>query len=126
MKKLSLLFLAIVVAGLLVPSVRAATPAQIETWKKEFPAATPGDSANLHRLIASYETMVKQVTATTTKKLLPLMRSKLIREQQVAAARLHPTTRGALPPTDVERAEMEAELAWLNTKFAPFLSQAPP
>jgi hypothetical protein len=125
MKKIFPLFLA-VVAGLLVPSVRAATPTQIEAWKKGFPAAMPGDSAYLHRLIAGYETMVKQVTATTAKKLLPLMRSKLIREQQVAAARLHPTKPSALPFTDVERAEIEAELNWLNTKFAPFLSEAPP
>lgn len=104
-------------------SLHAATLAQVDAWKAGFPAASPSDSAKLGQMIAGYQLLVKQVTPTARKP-LSLLKDKLVRDQTVANAILHPT-KPAAPVTPAVRAEAEEASKWLNEKFAPFLARAP-
>lgn len=124
MKKIIPLFVTLL--ALVLPfSANAATLAQFDAWKKEFPAAIATDSANLRKLIAGYELLVKQVTPTTARKLLSQLKDKLVRDQTTAASILNPTKTSSPTVTAAMRAAAEETSKWLNEKFAPFLAKAP-
>ena len=109
---------------LVIPGLAgAATPAQVDSWKAEFPAAAATDSAALHKLVAGYQLSVNQVKATAPKT-LALLKDKLTRDQLRIEGILHPAKPNP-SITPAMRADAEAAGKWLNDKFAPYLAKAP-
>lgn len=124
MKKI-LLSLFAFLAVLLAPVTFAATAAQFDAWKKEFPAASAADPAALQTIASTYETLVKQVTPATAAKLLPQIKDKMTKEQARLAAMLNPPKAPKTPLAPEMRAAAELTEKWLTGKFAPFLAKAP-
>ena len=114
----------LVLVALLFPVIlRAATAAQVDAWKAEFPAASASDSASLHKMIAGYQLLVIKVTPAPGK-LLSLLKEKLTRDQITTNNILHPP-RPNPRITAAMRADAEEASHWLNDKFAPYFARVP-
>ena len=113
-------------ALLLAGALRGATPAQIEAWKKSFPAA--GEPRAVQECAKDLRWLAGQVNGASGERTVRLLREKAA--AQLAAA--NETLRSTKPPepgrksaTSAMRAEAQEKKEWLENKLRPWLEKAP-
>lgn len=111
-------------AVVLVSILNAATPAQIEAWKKKFPIVSPGRSPQLHKMTSPYLAQVKLATAasveTTVSTLLAKADQDLATLKAKAKLLTEPKVKKKTPAT-AEWFDTHEQINWFSQELIPYL-----
>lgn len=102
---------------------RAATPAEIAAWQKEFPAPKPEETKAAGELAKDLKWWASQATPDNAPRTLRVMRERA----EAAASRdaeVIRSTNGS-PATASARSAAGTRAEWLRRKFLPWLERAP-
>jgi hypothetical protein len=112
----------------IVATVTAATPTQVEAWKKQFPVISPGRSPKLYELVSTFQTPVKQATAANVESTVLRLRERA--NQELLALREKLKSIPAPNPKTLKNPEANPEwfqtterIQWLEQRLLPFLKR---
>lgn len=115
--------LAACVAILLTATVFAATPPQVEGWKKAFPNVSPAEPASLRELARKAQWLVNQANPGNIGRTRSMLQELIDRELEVAGETIRSTTGSRA--TGSLRRDAEQKKAWIEHKFMPYLAKTP-
>lgn len=113
---MSKMFQALLCAMVVATVASAATPAEVEAWKKSFPVMSKAEPAALRELESGYQWLVKQATPANIERTLRMLHEKADKDIESA---------GELARSSRSRTDAGRKLTWLNKKMLPFIARAP-
>ena len=106
----------------------APTTAQVEAWKRLFPAISPGPTPTVYEMTTSYQTLVKQATAENIATTVRTLREKADKELLAIGEELKsipapgPKMKKRTPET-APWFDANLKISWLKTRLLPFLAK---
>jgi hypothetical protein len=98
---------AFVCALLLAATVGAATPDEVDAWKREFPFVRVAESFELRLMVSEYERLVAQATSANIAATVRMLHERVERD--------------ILDTKGRRSTEAREKFSWLVTRFQPFL-----
>ena len=106
----------------------APTAAQVEAWKRQFPAVSPGPAPKLYEMVSGYQSQVKLATAENIHSTVRMLREKADKELLAIGEKLKsipkpdPKVKKKTPAT-AEWFEANENIQWLKYRLLPYLAR---